>query len=304
MKHHSSISVRILLISVFALFALSTQAQQFRKPLTSPRDQIQASEAKWNVGILGGGNLTTWLHFHSPEASNWYLKNYNLFDTITNSLGYFGGIGAEYMVKRNFSVGLNVVYAQHNVQLGFVNDHFPIEWDANGQQINYGRIVKGYKTSYRCIEASVPFTYYIGLASNRSVIPYVYAAPRLSYLLPDTTSRMVYTTSYYRNDANNTLISSSVNSVPFNRSTYRIFNVGATVGVGSMFKISTSNYYFLFKFDVSANINSLPTLKAGEIENNEFNYLRYSTDANATLTFMLPIKKQLQGACMKWGEYD
>ena len=303
MKHLPNNSIKLLFAVSFVLLTLTATAQ-FKKPLTSPRDQIQASEAKWNVGILGGGNLTTWLHFHSSEASGWYLKNYRLFDTITHSIGYFGGIGAEYKIKRNFSVGLNVVYAQHRLQLGFVDDHFPIEWDASQETINYGRIVKSFKTSYRAIEAYVPFTYYIGLASKSSIVPYVYAAPRLSYILPDTTARMNYTNTYYRNDENNTLISSSNNSVPFNRSTYRYFNIGATLGVGSLFKISTSNYYFLIKFDLSANINGLPTFKGGEINNDEFKYLRYSTDAQATLTFLLPIKKQLQGACMKWGEYD
>lgn len=304
MKHHSSIFARILFVSVFALLTFTATAQQFRKPLTSPRDRVESSDAKWNVGILGGGNLTTWLHFHSPESSDWFLKNYNVFDTITNSLGYFGGIGIERKLKSNLSVGLNVVYAKHSIQLGFVDDHFPIEWDNATSQINYGRIVKGFKANYHAIEAYVPITYYIGLSSKNNVVPYVFAAPRVSYMLPDTTAKMTYTNSYYRNDANNTLISTSSNTVPFNRSTYRLVNVGATVGFGSLFRINTSNYYFLFKFDVSANMNSLPTFKKGEVENNEFNYLRYSTDAHATLTFMLPIKKQLKGACMKWGEYD
>lgn len=293
-------------ITLFFLlvFLCSNASAQFRKPLTSPRDQIQSSEAKWNVGILGGGNLSTWLHFRSPAASNWYLKNYKPFDTITNSLGYFGGIGAEYKIKNNFSIGLNVVYAQHRIQLGFTNDHFPMEWDANGQQINYGRIVKGLKASYRCIEAYVPFTYYMGLASKNSIVPYVYAAPRVSYVLPDTIASITNTTAYYKNDEENTLISSTSNTVKFNNSTYHRINLGATIGVGSLFKISVGNYYFLTKFDISANFNGLPTFNTGEIENNEFNFLRYSTDAQATLTFMLPIKKQLQGACMRWGEYD
>ena len=291
-------------ITLFFLlvFLCSSASAQFKKPLTSPRDQIQSSEAKWSVGILGGGNLTTWLHFHSPMASNWYLKNYKPFDTITNSLGYFGGIGAEYKVKNNFSIGLNVVYAQHRIQLGFVNDHFPMEWDASQGQINYGRIVKGLKANYRCIEAYVPFTYYMGLASKNSIVPYVYAAPRVSYVLPDTLASINNTTAYY-NEADE-LVSYTSNTVKFNNSTYHRLNLGATLGVGSLFKLSTNNYYFLIKFDLSANFNGLPTFNTGEIENNEFNYLRYSTDAQATLTFMLPIKKQLQGACMRWGEYD
>ena len=303
MKHHSNIITRVLLVSTFTLLVLTSTAQ-FRKPLTSPRDRVESSDAKWNVGILGGANLTTWLHFHSPESSSWFLKNYKVFDTITNSLGYFGGIGVERMLKSNLSVGLNVVYAKHSIQLGFVDDHFPIEWDITASQINYGRIVKGFKANYHTIEAYIPITYYIGLSSKNSISPYVFAAPRISYVLPDTTAKMTYTNSYYKNDANNTLISSTSNTVPFNRSTYQLFNVGATVGFGSLFRINTSNYYFLIKFDVSANMNGIPTFKKGEVDNNEFNYLRYSTDANATLTFMLPIKKQLKGACMNWGEYN
>ena len=293
-------------ITVFflLLFLCSTATAQFRKPLTSPRDQIQSSEAKWNVGILGGANLTTWLHFHSLEASDWYLKNYTPFDTITNSLGYFAGIGVERKIKSNLSVGLNVVYAQHNIQLSFLNDNFPIEWDAAQAQINYGSIVKGFKANYHAIEAYVPFTYYIGLASKRNIVPYVYAAPRVSYVLPDSTAQMTQTTAYYRNDEDQTLISYSKNTIPFNRSTYRALNVGATIGIGSLFRINAGNYYFLVKFDVSANVNGLPTYKNGETDNDEFKYLRYSTDAHATLTFMLPLKKQLQGACMNWGEYD
>ena len=303
MKHRSNIITRVLLVSTFTLLVLTSSAQ-FRKPLTSPRDRVESSDAKWNVGILGGANLTTWLHFHSPEASNWFLKNYKVFDTITNSLGYFGGIGVERMLKNNLSVGLNVVYAKHSIQLGFVDDHFPIEWDNTASQINYGRIVKGFKANYNAIEAYIPITYYIGLSSKNSISPYVFAAPRISYVLPDTTAKMTYTNSYFKNDADNTLISSTSNTISFNRSTYQLFNVGATVGFGSLFRINTSNYYFLIKFDLSANMNGIPTFKKGEIDNNEFNYLRFSTDANATLTFMLPIKKHLKGACMKWGEYN
>ena len=216
MKQLPVIRIKLLFIASFVLLTLTATAQQFKKPLTSPRDRVESNDAKWNVGILGGGNLTTWLHFHSRESSSWFLKNYNVFDTITNSLGYFGGIGVERMLKSNLSVGLNVVYAKHSIQLG---------------------------ANYHAIEAYVPITYYIGL-SSKNIVPYVFAAPRVSYLLPDTTAKMTYTNSYYKNDANNTHISTSSNTVPFNRSTYRLFNVGATIGFGSLFRINTSNYYF------------------------------------------------------------
>ena len=293
-------------ITVFflLLFLCSTATAQFNKPITSPRDQVQSREAKWSVGILGGGNLTTWPHFHSREASDWYLTNYKLFDTLTHSLGYFGGVGVERKIKSNLSVGLNVVYAQHNIQLGFVDDHVPVEWDTDQSQINYGTIIKGFKANYRTIEAYIPFTYYLGLANNRKISPYVYVAPRVSYVLPDSKAKMVYTNGYYRNDANNTLISYSSDTIPFNQSTYRKLNVGATLGAGSLFRIDLGNYYCVIKLDVSANMNGIPTYKDGEVANDEFKYLRFSTDAYATLSLMLPIKKPLQDACIRWGRYD
>lgn len=306
MKHHPIFLIKLLFVASFSLLSLTATAQKnksFKKPITSPRDRIESSDAKWNVGIVGGGNLTTWLHFHNAAASHWYLKNYNPFDTITHSVGYFGGVAVEYMLRRDFSVGFNVVYAQHNLQLGFVNDHFPYQWTEQ-TGVEYGKIVKTFKANYRAIEAYLPLTYYIGLASKKNIIPYVYAAPRVSYVIPDSIAQMTYNSAYYKNDGQNTLISSSSNSVEFNQSTYRSLNVGATVGIGSLFRITARNYYFLIKFDVSATMYGLSTFKMGEVVNNEFNYLRYSADAQASLTLMLPLKKQLKGACMNWGEYD
>ena len=149
MKHLSTIAARILFVSAFALFSLSATAQknQFKKAITSPRDHVESSDAKWNVGLVGGGNLTTWFHIHSFASSDWYLKNYNLFDTITSSLGYFGGISVERMLRKDLSVGLNVVYAQHNVHLGYKNEEFPFQWDPVNQQVVYGQITKGFKVS-------------------------------------------------------------------------------------------------------------------------------------------------------------
>lgn len=308
MRHHSTIAVRILFVSVFALLTFTATAQknkQFRKAISSPRDHIESSDAKWNVGILGGGNLTTWLHFHSYAASDWYLKNYKIFDGFTNSLGYFGGIGVERMLRKDLSVGLNAIYAKHNIQLAFVDDQFPYQWDPVTQQVVYGQIMKGFKASYSTVEVYLPVTYYIGLASKSSIVPYAYVAPRFSHILPLSSNYMRYAATY--TDSENKPLpgyETRYDTVDFNRSTYRMFNVGATLGIGSLFRLNTNNYYFLFKLDISANFNAIPTFKKGEVVNNEFNHLRYSTDAHATLTIMLPLKKQLKGACMDWGEYD
>ena len=323
MKYRSLILTRILFVSVFSLFALSATAQ-FKKPLNSPREQYESSNAKWNVGLFGGANLTTWLHFQNTQASDWYLQNYKTFDSIspfTESMGYFGGIGVERMLKSNLSVGLNVVYAQHNVKLGYLDDHFPYAWDHVGDSILFGQIKKEFLADYRTIEAYVPLTYYINLASTKNIKPYVYFAPRFSYVLPISQNKMTYSATYY--DAfgltpiTDTLITPSTpapisdtlfptfsTTSPFNGSTYRKLNVGGTIGVGSLFRFNISNYYILIKLDVSANMNALMTFKQGQIINNDFNHLRYSASAYATLTFMLPIKKPLQDACIRWGKYN
>lgn len=305
MRHQISLFNRILFVSVFTLLSLGVTAQQFKKPLNSPRDRAQASDAKFNVGIVGGADLTTWLHFNSPSASDWNLQNYtpHIFGSEGGSLGYFGGLAIEYMVNDYLSVSLNAIYAQHNVELGFVDDQFPYGWDPTSQSINYITKSKTFTAHYRTIEAYVPITYYMTLSSSKNIRPYVYVAPRVSYLLMlpnDSVSQMKLNTTYSKDD---NIITSSIDSVGFNTNTYRNLNLGATVGVGTQFRISTSNYYFLVKFDVSANMNALSTYTAADLQN-EFNFLRYSADANASLTIQLPIKKRLKGACVSWGEYE
>ena len=310
MKQYPTNRIKLLFAVSFLLLSITATAQ-FKKPLSSPRDRVGPSDAKWNVGLVGGVNLTSWLHFHSPETSNWFLQGYNTFDSIspiTESMGYFGGIGAERMLKSNLSVGLNVVYAQHNVKLGYVDGHFPYVWDSINNQINYGKVIKNFKANYRTIEAYIPISYYIGLSGTKNVKPYVYVAPRFSLVLP--TDNMMYYTSTYTDSLNNPLNPDTYHlqpindSLPFNRSTYQKLNVGATVGFGSLFRFNTSNYYYLIKVDLSANMNGIQTLRKWEVENDEFKYLRYSADIHATVTFMLPIKKRLVGACVRWGKYD
>lgn len=312
MKHRLFIFTRIIFVLTFALFTITATAQ-FKKPITSPRDRVGSSDAKWNVGLIGGANLTMWPHFSSPESSNWFLQNYKTFDSIspfTQSMGYFGGIGVERMLKSNLSVGLNVVYAQHNVKLGYLDDHFPYAWDTVGGNILFGQIVKSFTANYRTLEAYVPLTYYIGLASTKNIKPYVYFAPRISYVLPIKQNKMTYSASYLDTIGapiidpitHDTMVMN--NQVPFNVSTFRKLNIGGTIGVGSLFRFDISNYYLLVKFDISANMYAISTFKKGQIINEEFNHLRYSASAYATLTFMLPIKKPLQDACIRWGKYN
>lgn len=282
----------ILAICLLSLISVSASAQ-FKKPLSSQRDKILSSEARLNVGVFGGGTFTTWMHINSAEASNWYLANYHP-QVGLDKIGFFGGVAVEYMYGLNQSIGLNVLYAQHNMGIGYTNKHFPTGID------QYVRRDYDLEASYSAIEGYVPFTFYFPADSKRTILPYVYIAPRVSYILDG--GFMSYKRTDYDIQSLDTLKFTSSSSL-INDSTFKMLNVGAMLGVGSQFRISASNYYFIFKVDLSANMYGISTFTETDLQN-EFNHLRYNGDAHLTVTFMLPIKKRLQGACMKWGEYD
>ncbi len=276
-----------IILACLILFASASATAQFRKPLNGGRNSGQINDAKFNVGLVGGGSFTSWFHFNSSESAEWYLANY----TPTMHFGYFGGIALEYMLSPNMSVGLNAVYAKHDMGLQFKNEHFPNgyqQWVQRFYQVN---------ANYQAVEAYVPVTFYLTTGS-RNFKPYFYVAPRVKYILD---GKMSFNT--VKLNENNDTISDVTTAAFMSDSTYRKLNFGLTLGVGAQYRFNTSNYYFLVKFDVSANMNALQTFTKYDLEN-EFNYMRYSGSAHASVTFMLPIKKRLVGACVKWGEYD
>ena len=299
-------NLHILLLGFLLLLGITATAQ-FRKALPNNRLNGQIRDARLNVGLVGGTNFTTWFHFNNEESAQWYLVKYAPhFDTSNylSNFGYFGGVALEYMLGKNTSIGFNAVYAQNNLNMAYVNDIFP-----NGYQ-QYVHKEYNLKAKYQSVEAYAPLTYYINLSANKNIKPYFYIAPRVSYIFKGD---MVYNSlttdsvlvapgppQQWRLDT----LSFSTDSVPFNGSNFRRLNVGATLGFGSLFRINTTNYYMLVKFDVSANMNAISTYHKGEVVNNEFNHKRYTATAQASLTFMLPVKKRLKDACVKWGRYN
>lgn len=269
------------------LAMLSTVAYaQFRKALPSGRSIGQQHDATVNIGLLGGTNFTYWYHAPHPHADDWYLCNYE----PQFRMGYFGGITMEFMVSNSFSIGINAVYNQHNLRMQYTNDHFPSQWDNAQQEIVFIQRTYLLEAEYRTIELYLPLTYYHTLSLTKNIKPYVYVAPRASYTI-DGTMRLRKTD---LSPSNTQPIPYSSESTSFS-DTFRI-NYGATLGLGIQFKIDLDSYYMLMKLDVSANVYLRQTFNKQDLLN-EFNYKRYFTDAQATFTFMLPMKKQLKDAC-------
>ena len=294
-----------IILTCLLILICGTATAQFNKALPNMRGNGQVNDAKINIGILGGGNFTHWQHFVSAQASDWYLATYR----PTLRFGYFGGIAVEYMWKSDLSFGLNVIYEQHNVGLNYLNESFPINLNDPPIRRNYD-----FTADYNSIEAYIPVTYYIS-TGYKNFKPYVFIAPRFSYILGGSMS-------YARTDTDNTghVINTLTSDTDFSEYSYSsyykfkisdnyydlnlgMFNIGLMAGVGTQFRFNTNNYYFLLKLDLSANVNGFQTFTKYDLMN-EFNHLRYGADAHLTATFMLPIKKHLVGACIRWGEYD
>lgn len=268
-------------ILFFVLIQLSVEATaQFKKPLSAPKKQ--SDEAMFNVGIIVGPSITHWHHINVAEVDKWYLKDY----THQLQLKYTGGLYFEAILNKHWSVGLSALYTQHNISMQYTNDQFANGWN-NG--ILYSKREYTITTDYQTISATVPLTYYF-LNVKEVVRPYLYVAPRFSYILGGD---LIQTISDSIPNTPKTVVSDTVALAPVNHVS---FNVGATLGAGLQFRINTAYYYFLIKTEVFANWNFVNTFTKKQLEN-EFYNKRLDAEAAATITFIFPLKKSLKDAC-------
>lgn len=264
----------MLLLSAVLSCALGTNAQQF------------------NVGVMAGPTTTVWRHPSSELNYTWELQQYNikpsygfLKDNINEKtiLCYFGGIALEYLWNSNLSIGLDALYAHRATGLYFSDERFPIGISQYATKEH--TLVADYQTA----ELLIPLTYYMSLGRINHIQPFIYAGPKLSYILSGT---MTYSSTVRRADSGPTTTSVETS---FGPNTFNLFNIGATIGVGTQYRIETGNYCTLLKLDLSANFNTLETFTEADLAN-EFNYKRYSADAELAITFLLPINKNLKDA--------
>ena len=299
----------------FLAFVLigSTANAQFNKPLQSASSRVNTSEARYNIGISGGLNSTYWFHFGGTKTR--YKEPFNF--------GIMGGLTVERMLNKNMSISLEGFYAMRNMQLNYEIHNFPVSLGMGPQHNkDYYRQLD---VDYTEINVQAPFTYYF---SNSTIRPYVFVGPRVSVPM---SGKMIWKKAEIVNGQQSSTWT-SVDTVGISAQNMWQWNIGVVGGAGVMFKLNVGNYYFLIKADASAhaslayflvNINpfdvhasvinsftheetsgtSQNVVGAGYIDP----YLlgtRINTDATVKVTLLFPLKKQLQGACMRWGEYD
>jgi hypothetical protein len=135
-------------------------------------------------------------------------------------------------------------------------------------------------------------------------------------LLLGTISRMILTEILHYGTDSVSYIPVSTDTIAVTAQGMRQWNAGVVAGVGVLFKINVGNYYLLLKADVSGHAAVINSFTSEEIHGESQHVvgagyidpyllgMRFNTDVTAKVTLMFPLKKQLQGACIRWGEYD
>jgi hypothetical protein len=287
----------IIILSFLLAIGITAQAQ-FNKPLQSARSRVNSNEARYNIGIEGGLTSTYWAHFGGTKTP--YKAPFNF--------GITGGLIVERMLNGNTSIALEGLYAMRKTGVNYEVLNFPVA-------INESKdFYRQFDAEYQEVDIQVPLTRYL---SNGTLRPFVYVAPRFSMPL---SGKMVWQKKEILNygTENQQYNENGVvnDTVEFNAQNTRQFNVGLVLGAGVLYKVNVGNYYLLLRLDASAHAAVINSFTSEEIHGESQNvvgagyidpYLlgwRVNTDATVKLTLMFPLKKQLQGACIRWGEYD
>lgn len=287
---------------LFALLIMNgTDAMaQYRKPLQSATNKNGYSEARYNIGISGGLTSTYWAHFGGTKTP---------FQAPLN-FGLTGGLVVERMFNANSSLSIEGYYAMRNTHLNYEVLNFPVALNVNKDYY------RQYDADYQEVNVQVPLTYYLGQA-NSNLRPYVYVAPRFSLPLSGQMSyKKMEILNYGTDEQQYDEDHATFDTVQMNGQNSRLWNVGLVIGVGLRYKINIGNYYLLTKVDLSGHAAVINSFSHDEIHGDSENVIgagyidpyllgmRFNTDATLKLTIMFPLKKQLKGACMRWGEYD
>ena len=214
----------------------------------------------------------------------------------------------ERMFNSSSSIAVEGLFAMRNTHLDYNVLNFPVAINVNKDYY------RQYDVDYMEVAVQVPLTYYF---SQGNIRPYVFVAPRFTLPL---SGKMVWQKKeildYGMESEHYDEASATIDTVQMTGQNMRGWNVGLVAGAGVRFKVNLGNYYLLLKLDASAHaavVNSF-----SKDENNGDSeivigaayidpYLmqkRFNTDASVKLTLLFPLKKQLKGACMRWGEYD
>ena len=272
-----------IILALCLLVALPLQAQ-FAKPLKS-RNKSGSNKGFWSVGLTGSyaANDMIYTAMDADEFQVYWAPT--------------AGIAAEYYAMQFLGVGIDVSYVMRGTKEA-TSTTFLTDFNTTTMaHVNYEMSLKG-------VELRVPVTLYLG--SGQNLKPYVYLAPRANLWLGDSIRwERTYDDASY---------SPVVYTHAVDKGTMRSYDISMVAGLGLCSRLKLGQISMLIKFDVNYGISVLNTFSSEEItaadENSEtFVFYgwgdvehedlgrRYLQNAEARLTILIPIKKNIKDAC-------
>lgn len=286
-------------IALFSLFYTGpVQAQKKWKKALPTRHAVATNNGKFNIGVKAGA---IWSYFRYSEFEN---------TTIDGVLYPIAGLLIEYKTNNRFSIGLNPYVAIRGTKM-----HHDKIW-LTGLGENQTDTTR---TRYTClmnvVGARIPFTYYFNsflFSGSNSKQFYISVAPEAYYVLGGNIQYAKFRM------PQETLIPGSYTSIKIGNANMQRLQLGVTCGSGLSSTHSTSSFSFITKYELAFSFGINNTFSKTETEGSfpqgggflgsPYAFLQTGNRSyralEFTITVMFPVKKQLRGACVNWGEYN
>ncbi len=286
----------LLLIIFLLLYFHPAQAQRKWKKALPEKNGVSYNNGKFNIGIKAGA---IWSYFGYS-----ILKN-TTYDGIISPIA---GLLLEYKTNTPLSVGFNPYVAIRGTSM-----HHDKVW-----QSGLGTQTDTTRTQYTCqmniVGTRFPFTYYFNsfiFSNPKDKQFYVTLAPEAYYVLGGKIrySKIDMPQGTFKSDT----------SILIGKANMQRLQFGVTCGAGFSSKHNINAFAFVMKYELafSFGINNIfskmESQQGGFPENGGFAGSPYATIQQGqrryraldfSITLMFPIKKQLRGACINWGEFN
>lgn len=280
--------ILIFLFIVSLLPLTSLRAQDGGKKPLKQRNFANSNVSGICVGLKAGGLCGDMIYSSLKE-----VKPRGLFGPVA-------GLAVEWNVNSVFSVGFDAMYAVHGGRK-VIDSDFQISFT----EINTSRV--DYRFVMNCVDFRLPLTIYLGYDGDTR--PYCFVAPNFSLLLNGKAE-------WHRTYLNeNPYVSSLDYESPLTKANARPYELSVLAGIGVSHRFKINQMKMFLKVDLGYDFGLMNDFSDAEM-NHEVDFIGWGGGNYESLgtrrlqalelkaSLMIPIKKPLKDACMKWGEYD
>lgn len=280
------ILVLLFIVSLLPFTSLYAQVGG-KKPLTQ-KNYANSNASGISVGVKAGGVCNDLIYSSVKQA-----KARGLFGPIA-------GIAFEWNASNVFSVGFDALYAVHGGRKAIDSEFQTSFTETNTAQVDY-------RMTMNCVDFRIPLTCYLGYESDTRA--YCFIAPNFSLVLNGNIE-------WHRTYLNeNAFVNALDYEVPLTKANARPYEISVVAGIGVCRRFQINQLKMLVKVDLAYDFGLMNDFSDAEL-NHEVTFVGWGGSDQESLgtrhmqalelkaSLMIPIKKPLKDACVRWGEYD